>query len=252
MSFSAADVCAHLGSTASLLDVEVVDSIESTHAALVAAPEGPRWSALIAHAQTAGRGRQGRAWLTLPHASLALSLRATVAAAPSALCGLSVALGVALRAALIRLGAADSLKLKWPNDLVVGEAKLGGILVELLGTRAPVTIIASVGINIALPAPMHLDRPVTDLTQAFPSVSWRAERLAAATLNAWVALLEELSVGHWRQWLAQFDAADALRGKYVQPRGAAAGGIGCGIDAQGRLLLDVAGTVRAISSGELM
>jgi BirA family transcriptional regulator, biotin operon repressor / biotin---[acetyl-CoA-carboxylase] ligase len=252
MSFSAADIRAQLDSNVCSLDIQVVDSIESTHGALLAAPSSPQWSALVAHAQTAGRGREGRVWLTPPNASLALSLRATLDASPNALSGLSVALGVALRAALIELGAGEALKLKWPNDLVVGEAKLGGMLVDLHGTRAPVTVIASVGINIALPSTLELDRPVTDLSTAFPNVEWRGDRLAAATLNAWVAMLASVATGGWRQWLTQFDAADALCGRYVQPRGESIGGIGCGIDAHGRLLLDVGGTLRAISAGELV
>src|SRR5207342_2673670 len=81
---------------------------------------------LIALEQTAGRGRRGRRWHSAPGAGLTFSLARRVARPARELPALSLAAGIAATRALRALGVARAA-LKWPNDLVVGDAKLGGI-----------------------------------------------------------------------------------------------------------------------------
>jgi len=253
VSFDAAEVMGQLREKhlAEALDLRVVELIDSTHAHLLRSlANAQRFEALIAHQQSDGRGRQGRSWHTAPHASLALSIRTRLNTPISALSGLSVAVGVALREALLALGADQRLKLKWPNDLLVDGAKLGGILIEFADARSSPALVVSAGVNIALPDDLLLDQPITDLKRSFPKVDWSGARLAAATLDALLALFAEIDSGDWRRWLGRFDLADGLRGQVVHPRGVARAGIASGIDLEGRLLLDVDGEVLALSSAQ--
>jgi BirA family transcriptional regulator, biotin operon repressor / biotin---[acetyl-CoA-carboxylase] ligase len=223
--------------------VQVADELPSTHVALTGADLDERPHVLLAHAQTAGRGRGDRLWLSAPGDSIALSVRAVRAEPIHALAGLSVALGVCAWSSLRQLGADSALKLKWPNDLVVGDAKLAGILVDVRAVGPQTVVIASIGVNVDRAAALAVDRAITDLRTAFPAASWSVLTVAAALARDWI---ETLSSADWRDWLARFDAADALRGQRVTPRGASAAGIARGIDARGWLKIETdAGIVAA-------
>ena len=116
------------------------DTVDSTNAEALrracAGTRGPLW--VVAAAQSAGRGRRGRAWTSPPgnlYASLLLVDPAPAAVAPQ----LAFVAGIAVRDACIarrRPGLADALALKWPNDLLCRGAKIAGILIE---GRAPPT-----------------------------------------------------------------------------------------------------------------
>src|SRR5213078_2065871 len=87
---------------------------------------------LVADEQTAGRGRRGQRWHSMPGSGLTFSLAVALRRPARELAALSLVAGVAVARALRALGVRQAA-LKWPNDLVVEAAKLGGILVE---TRA--------------------------------------------------------------------------------------------------------------------
>src|SRR5687767_15853605 len=84
---------------------------------------------LAAEEQTAGRGRRGRRWHSAPGAGLTFSLGRRIRRPARELAALSLVAGVAAARALRALGVRQAA-LKWPNDLLVDGAKLGGILVE--------------------------------------------------------------------------------------------------------------------------
>lgn len=149
----------HFGAEAILRDAEiaVLDRVTSTMDALAAraragAPEG---SVVIADYQTAGRGRLDRAWIAPPGSSLMLSVlfRPDPRRLPPERNGeipMAVALA-ALDALDPRLPPDRRPALKWPNDVVVGGAKLGGILAELVGgvgRDAGAAIVVGIGINV--------------------------------------------------------------------------------------------------------
>ncbi len=127
----------------------------------------PLW--VSAERQSAGRGRSGRTWVSVAgnlHASVAISV-----AAPPALAGqLALVSGLALYEA-VRAAAPPAkkmdLRLKWPNDLLIGAAKVGGILVEstTVGDKAGIIAVIGFGLNIAA-APDQLGRAVTSLCAA--------------------------------------------------------------------------------------
>src|SRR5437763_11396999 len=139
------------------IELRKVERCGSTNAELLA--EGKAGVLLVAHEQTAGRGRRGRRWYSAPGADITFSLSAEVA---KPVAGLSLVAGVAAARALRALGVARAA-LKWPNDLLIGGAKLGGILVETRGRLA----VFGVGINCRRDGvlALHLRRPIASLDQ---------------------------------------------------------------------------------------
>lgn len=123
----------------------VVDSTQDVAFALAGAG-APDGSAVVADSQRAGRGRRGRPWRDEPGASLLCSILIRPRLAPARWPLLSLAAGVAVAQALERT-AAVSTRLKWPNDVVLGQRKLAGILLESRPTT-PGTVVVGVGINV--------------------------------------------------------------------------------------------------------
>src|SRR6267378_2824788 len=112
--------------------VEVTWSTASTNSVLLgrANPPSATSEVFLTEYQTAGRGRRGRAWLASPGGAICLSLSWTFREVPRDLGALSLVIGVCALRALRELGVAGA-GLKWPNDLLHGERKLGGVLIEL-------------------------------------------------------------------------------------------------------------------------
>ena len=135
---------------------EVAWSLASTNSALLAGRSrragraAGEFDFLAAEHQTAGRGRRARQWLAPPGGALCLSLGWSFAALPSGAAALSLAVGVCARRALASIGHVP-MQLKWPNDLLVEDRKLGGILIELRAESAgPAYVVIGIGINCAL------------------------------------------------------------------------------------------------------
>ncbi|RMF14633.1 MAG: hypothetical protein D6757_05940, partial [Alphaproteobacteria bacterium] len=122
------------------------------HGRAPASGERPFW--ILADRQHAGRGRRGRAWRSLAgnfHATLVV--RCPTGAAGRLPGSFSLICGLALYdtvAALLSgsLKDADRLALKWPNDLLAGEAKLAGILCEHVEVAGHAFLLAGIGVNL--------------------------------------------------------------------------------------------------------
>ena len=131
---------------------------------------GPQW--ILAARQSAGRGRSGRAWQSQP-GDLAATLLFPPGCAPAELHQLSFLTGVAVHEAISPLVPPDSsLRLKWPNDILTGNAKLGGILIESTLAGGITAAAIGIGINIA-GAPLLGDRPTTSLASLSVAISPR-------------------------------------------------------------------------------
>ena len=136
-----------------LRNLEVHEVLDSTSDRLLAVQELPpgRFDACLAEFQRAGRGRRGRSWVAPFASGLCISVNWSYRDAPATLGALSLAAGVAALRALRRLGFAK-LSLKWPNDIVHRDGKLGGILIDLRGEAAgPAYFVVGIGINVRLP-----------------------------------------------------------------------------------------------------
>jgi BirA family biotin operon repressor/biotin-[acetyl-CoA-carboxylase] ligase len=158
------------------------ESIDSTNAEALrraaAGLTGACW--ITADRQTGGKGRSGRAWASEPgnfYGSLLWPLTCPPALAPQ----LTLVAGVAVHDAITAVTGTQlrGLQLKWPNDILVGAAKLGGILIETTNDPRRSGLLAVIGIGINLTrAPSDLGRAVTALAAAEVAVTPAQLRVA--------------------------------------------------------------------------
>ena len=234
------------------LDEAASTNAEAMARALAIGPSGhamPFW--VLATRQTAGRGRSGRSWVSVPgnlHASLAV----TVAAAPAEAACLSLVAGVAV-ARMLRAHARarpDAIILKWPNDILVGRAKAGGILIET--TRhsqahpsAPASIIAIVGIGLNLAHAPALDSAPT-ATLADARVVLSPQQAVDALSEQFLDLLALWqSPGGLSQIISLWQSLATPVGEPMSVHAGAASVNGnfAGLDRDGALLLDTGGPI---------
>lgn len=241
--------------------LEHVATVDSTNAVLMRAPFGeapapPR--ALLADAQTAGRGRNGRAWTTDPQASLALSVALERPVQSPPLAGLPLAVGVAVAEVLAVHGA--TVRLKWPNDLLVERdgtrAKAGGILVEARSQARWQRVVIGVGLNLAASAALDAVATAQPVAGLFaPGAAPDRVALARALAHALVALVADFERHGLAAYAARWSALDALAGMpvdLVRHDGTRVPGRAQGIDADGalRVALD-AGGIEHVVAGDV-
>jgi BirA family biotin operon repressor/biotin-[acetyl-CoA-carboxylase] ligase len=221
-----------------LVDLREVDSTNAEGMRRVlAGNRGPLW--IRADQQTAGRGRSGRAWASEPGNLFATYVTAVACPAAKA-AQLSLVTGVAVVDALRRAGAVPGLRLKWPNDILVGTAKLGGILVES-STRPPqpgMVAIVGIGLNL-VSAPDDLGRAATFLARHGLALSPReALCFLAQAMNDWIKTWDN-GEGFARVREAWLERAGALGEPLtVNAAGAPIAGTFAGLDESGALLID--------------
>jgi BirA family transcriptional regulator, biotin operon repressor / biotin---[acetyl-CoA-carboxylase] ligase len=249
------------------LGVEVLESVGSTNTALL---ERARHSAgrrqadgstclLVAETQTAGRGRLGREWHSMPGASLTFSL--SLPFAPEHWSGLSLAVGVALAQALEPApGTRPRLQLKWPNDLWLtddtagGGRKLGGILIETVALGQRRLCVVGVGMNITPESlPATLTHGQACVQALHPGIN-AAQVLHIVAKPLVLALLQFQKEG-FTAFAAGFAQRDLLLGRAItttQP--GVPNGVAQGVDASGALQVrehQAPYAVHALSSGEV-
>lgn len=159
----------------------------------LAGEAGPLW--VIADRQTSGRGRSSRSWVSSPgnlYASLLISTGAVIAKVGQ----LSLVAGVATIDAIRKAGPLQpghALRLKWPNDILIGTAKAGGILVEssARGRKEGIAAVIGIGLNLAS-VPTELQRTATYLAAHGLTLSPReALCLLAREMDAWLKTWDE-------------------------------------------------------------
>ena len=225
----------------------------STQADALAVPAPTRSCALyLADRQDAGQGRRGRPWVSPPGANLYLSVSRRFAHPVAALSGLSLAAGVALVEALHALGVAEA-GLKWPNDVLAGGRKLGGVLVNLRGEGADTAAVIGLGLNLRMPADAGegIDQPWCDLASLGHDRT-RVE-VATAVIAHLVEALEQFDTAGFEPFIARWDRLDVFRGRDVRIVDGidVATGTVLGIDGAGALRLRVDGSERRFHGGEL-
>lgn len=202
---------------------EVHDAVPSTMdlAAAAARAGAPDGHLVLARRQTAGRGRAGRIWHSADDGGLYLSVVLRPFDGPAAAAGLTLAAGLGVADTVRRLGAAD-VRLKWPNDVLIGDRKVAGILTEWVGDDAAVV---GVGLNVAQAAfSEDLAATATSIalaTGGAPTVAAALEVLlaalgeAVATFRArglaWVVPAWSARSGLWGRRAAVAGSAGILR-----------------------------------------
>ncbi len=247
-----------LGDARGRFDVDALAECASTSTLLLerCAQGAPAGSVVVADRQTAGRGSRGRSWLASPESSLTFSLLWRFDCGLEGLSGLSLAVGVAVVYALEACGA-SGITLKWPNDILHDDAKLGGILVELQGETDSSLAVIGIGLNLRLPEnigggdgfampPTALDKIVAPLPER--------HALFAQLLIELAHVFDRFAVGGFaalrEQWQSHHAWQDRpvrlLRDGRVEKEG-----ICRGADADGALLVHTAAGVERCLSGDL-
>ncbi|HTQ74743.1 MAG TPA: biotin--[acetyl-CoA-carboxylase] ligase [Burkholderiales bacterium] len=164
------------------LRIECLDECRSTSTVLAerARAGAAHGTVLACEHQSDGRGRRGNSWFSTVGGGITFSILWRFSRGAGALTGLSLAVAVGAAKALESLGARE-VGVKWPNDLLCGAGKLGGILVETAGEAAgPVAAVVGVGVNYRLDgaARERIARPVTDIAMCCDEMPSRSAALA--------------------------------------------------------------------------
>lgn len=245
----------------SLDQLQTFIAIDSTNSHLMQA-SGPRPGKISIAAttnQTAGRGRQGKTWTSPAGSGVCLSAAYTFASQPENLPALTLAIGLAALTALKGLGA-KGVQLKWPNDLVARDGKLGGILTEVhSNSDSGVTVVSGIGVNVdvgdRVGSEMRNDWAksvvdLQDLCEDLPSHNAVAAALIAHLLKAFQDYEKQgfaPLVGGWSQhdWLVGRDLVVQVSKEEIR-------GIGAGIAEDGALLVETRSNgLRHIVSGTI-
>jgi BirA family transcriptional regulator, biotin operon repressor / biotin---[acetyl-CoA-carboxylase] ligase len=234
-------------------------SVSSSNTILLDRPYPPNGSCevFLAEYQTAGRGRRGRTWVAPPGGAICLSVSWTFREVPPDLGALSLVIGVCTLRALVSLGVTEA-RLKWPNDILIGDRKLGGILIELRAESAgPACVVIGVGLNVSLGATLlqaiaETGAAPTDLVTSGVDQPSRNETAAALVANYVRGLLEFEKEG-LKPFSEEWKGSDALRGRPVTvqtPEGNTKG-LARGIDLHGALLVETPHGLRRFISGDV-
>jgi BirA family transcriptional regulator, biotin operon repressor / biotin---[acetyl-CoA-carboxylase] ligase len=254
---SVAGLRAALGPGSMWAELRVLAQTGSTNADVLAAAGGgaPEGLVIAAETQTAGRGRQGRGWTSMPGGALTFSVLLRPQTLPRAAHGwLPLLAGVAVVTALRDVTSVDA-RLKWPNDVLVDGGKLAGILAE----QQAGAVVAGIGINVLGQRPQLPTGSATSL-----------EAHGAGGTDRTVLLAEILR--QFEHWYSRLSAASGdpdacgLRAEYLH-RSATIGrqvrvelpgdkllaGRAIGVDQTGRLLVEQAdGELVPVSAGDVI
>jgi BirA family biotin operon repressor/biotin-[acetyl-CoA-carboxylase] ligase len=201
----------------------------------LAAAGAPHGTLVTATEQSAGRGRQGRAWTAGPGAALLMSV---VLRPPAE--GLPLAAAVAVCEAV-----APECLIKWPNDVLVDGRKLAGILVE--GRPQAGWAVLGIGLNVTTRReefPAELRDTATSL-----AIAGQEEITAEDVLESLLPRLDARLLSPLEEVLAEWQRRDALLGNPVRWDGGE--GTAAGIDTDGSLLVDTGDGRVALSAGEV-
>jgi len=238
---------------------EVAWTLESTNTRLLDSlpPAAGATAIVLAEHQTGGRGRRGRGWIAPPGGAICVSLSWQYADMPADLSALSLIVGLCVVNALHEIGV-DAVQVKWPNDLVTPNGKLGGILIEMRSEAGgPVHVVVGIGLNMTLDAAARAavkdsGNIADDIRAHCASVPDR-NRVVAALLVRLVPAFEGFPRHGLAPHLANWNERDALRDQEVRVEnaGEVTRGIARGIDAHGALLVENPAGVQRFVSGEV-
>ena len=230
-----------------LHELERVGSTQDVVRAAAAAG-APAGYCVVAGAQDAGRGRQGRTWVARPGAALLVSVLVEVA--PDVAPGTAIAAGLAVRAAIAGLGV--DARLKWPNDVLAGGRKLAGILCEIEPRAAPGRVAVAVGVGVNLGREASTVVGATDLERETGAAA-SPGRVLAALLTELGRRLATLAAGGVPALRDEWTASAWGLGEPVtaQSGSTTVRGIARGLADDGALLVADGDTVHRLVAGDV-
>jgi len=257
-----AEISRWLGKDAERFQIEIIPQAASSNILLMqrAAQNdhhsfAPNGSVLAVELQTAGRGRLGRAWHSGLGNALTFSLLWRFDCGLNALSGLSLAIGLAQVRALEKLGA-QGIRLKWPNDLMAEQGKLGGVLIEAQGdVLGPSAVVIGIGMNLTLPGQqmLKIDQPASALDEVCASLPER-NRLLATVLLELADVLQQFTNKGFSSFRTEWERCHMYQNKPIElhmPDGSVVKGVACGVSDTGELCLDTSQGMKKFNSGEI-
>jgi BirA family biotin operon repressor/biotin-[acetyl-CoA-carboxylase] ligase len=248
-----------LGEEAGQFHLEILQQADSSNTLLLQrATNGsaPSASVLAVELQTAGRGRMGRTWYSGVGSALTFSLLWRFDSGLNTLSGLSLAVGVAIVRVLDEIGA-QGVQLKWPNDILTVQGKMGGVLIEAQGDMlGPSAVVIGIGLNCSLPDNLvrQIGQPVSALDEVCMAMPAR-NRLLAMLLQELACVLRQFAQGGFAPLREEWERYHAYQNQTIglhMPDGSTVSGIARGVGENGELCLDTAHGVRRFNSGEVM
>lgn len=237
-------------------DIEIMFKTESTNQQLLdkLSTHGIHARLVLAEFQTAGRGRRGSRWISPAGAGICLSIGWCFDYTSDSLTALSLAVGVAVVSALKQTGVAG-VCLKWPNDIIYQNRKLGGILIESRGEVAgPSTVVIGIGLNVDLPEQVIdcIGQPVTDLARLMEHPPSRND-VAGTIISETIDMLNVFATHGFAAFLQQWRELDYGCGKQatLMLSDKMIKGRVQGINDNGMLVMLIEGQLKEFSSGEL-
>ena len=206
----------------------------------------------VAHFQTKGRGRQGRSWVNRQGECLMFSLGWAFDKPQYELGSLALVVALACRRALADIGL--DVNIKWPNDLVVANDKLAGILIETARVDNKTVAVIGIGINFVLPKEVENATSVQALFQTASKQGVNVKTLLNAVLAQLDELLSEYAQNGFASCVGEYDAANRDTGRPVlllQEGCVVHEGVVKGVDVQGALRLLTDKGEKTIVSGEI-
>lgn len=206
----------------------------------------------VAHFQTKGRGRQGRNWVNRQGECLMFSLGWAFDKPQYELGSLALVVALACRRALADIGL--DVNIKWPNDLVVANDKLAGVLIETTRVENKTVAVIGIGINFVLPKEVENATSVQALFQTASKQGVSVKTLLNAVLAQLDALLNEYAQNGFASCVGEYNAANRDTDRPVlllQEGRVVYEGVVKGVDAQGALCLLTDKGEKTIVSGEI-
>jgi BirA family biotin operon repressor/biotin-[acetyl-CoA-carboxylase] ligase len=231
----------------------VHDRLDSTNSEALrlarAGERGPLW--IVALDQSAGRGRRGREWVS-GDGNLAVSLLLTLAVTPAIAATLGFVASLAVAQMCRTLAPQADVALKWPNDVLLNDGKVAGLLLESEAQPAGLAIVVGIGVNLVV-APQGMAFPAVALSGMRGDPVSVAEALPVLT-ERWIDCMAIWDGGRGfgdirRLWLAQ--ARGIGQSVSVKAGNRVISGVFETLDEQGRLIVRGADGVQAIGAGDV-
>ncbi len=239
-----------------LNNLEILDTIPSTNDYLMENRQAKLGNVVcLAEKQTKAKGRRARNWVAPFAKNIYLSILWRFPQEPSELSGLSLIVAMAVIEALRAYGITHPLGIKWPNDVMADGKKLAGVLVEIAGESNDIcSAVIGIGLNVnmSLQNARDITQPWIDVQSLTPK-SVERNKLTGLLLNQLLKTLAQFEQQGFLPFMPQWQPLDLTLGKPLSLQTATTElqGIGCGINAQGHLLIDINGEQKHFSGGDV-
>lgn len=239
-----------------LPDLYVFDSINSTNQWVIdKLAESPCKEVLcVTDSQASGRGRNGRDWESPSDSNIYMSFCTKVEVTRKNIAPLSLVIGLALIRVLQKKGV-KGLGLKWPNDVLLLNKKLAGILIESKIVSGQLYVVVGMGVNVKMPADVSIESNLgwADLSSTGLLVEHRGQLIAEIYIEC-MSLINDLFQDGFALLQKEWMKNDEYAGREVSiiDQGKeTVSGINEGVDENGCLLIRVNGEIKKILSGDV-